>query len=68
MDHNSPFQHAENGMTRFPPNIEQIDVGRGINGVWLRVRRNETVLKFPLGNKDVEHLIVLLNGALPMEA
>ena len=57
-----PFKHAEKGMTRFPPNIEQIRVDRDVARVWLIVRRNDTELKFPLDEADVQHLVALLTG------
>ena len=54
------FEHAENGITRFPPNVEQITVKRESGRVWLVARRNETTLRFPLELADREHLIELL--------
>jgi hypothetical protein len=54
------FSHAEKGMTRFPPNVEQITVERESLCTWLVVRRNETTLKFPLTDTDCDHLAALL--------
>jgi hypothetical protein len=56
------FKHAETGMTRFPPNVEQIRVERESLRTWLIVRRNDTTLKFPLTEDDCEHLAALLKG------
>jgi hypothetical protein len=55
-----PFIHAEKGMTRFPPNVEQITVERESLCTWLIARRNETTLKFPLTDDDCNHLAALL--------
>jgi hypothetical protein len=57
------FMHAEKGMTRFPPNVEQIRVERESACTWLIVRRNEMTLKFPLTDDDCEHLAALLTGS-----
>ncbi|MBI1234772.1 MAG: hypothetical protein GC208_09750 [Alphaproteobacteria bacterium] len=57
------FQHADKGMTRFPPNVEQISVKRESSRVWLTMRRNDVELSFPLEDGDVEHLVALLQGA-----
>lgn len=54
------FSHAERGMTRFPPNVEQIAVERESLCTWLVVRRNETTMKFPLTDADCDHLAALL--------
>lgn len=58
------FSHANKGLARFPPNVEQITVNRESTGVkWLTVRRNEVELKFPLEPDDCRHLAsVLLAG------
>ena len=56
------FEHAESGMTRFPPNVEQIRVERESVCTWLIVRRNETTLKLPLTEGDCDHLAALLTG------
>ncbi len=62
----SPFQHAESGMSRFPPNVEQITVERDALRVWINVRRNETIIRLPLDSEDVAHLVRLLTcGASP---
>lgn len=58
-----PFQHAESGMTRFPPNVEKITVERDSLRVWLTVTRNETVIRLPLEAADVTHLLRLLSPA-----
>ncbi len=57
---NELFAHAENGMTRFPPNVEQILVERESLRTWLIVRRNDMKLKFPLTDDDCEYLAALL--------
>lgn len=57
------FCHAEVGLTRFPPNIEQISVEREATRIWLVVRRNDTVLRFPLRDEDCRHLATLLSQA-----
>jgi len=54
------FCHAEKGLTRFPPNVEQISVDREATRTWLVVRRNEVVLRFPLSDHDCDHLAMLL--------
>jgi hypothetical protein len=62
--HNFPsFDHGQVGLTRFPPNVEQITVKRENGLVWLIARRNETELKFPLNSGDCEHLISLLSSS-----
>ncbi len=58
------FSHAENGMTRFPPNVEQISVRRETTVTWLVVRRNDTELRFPLNESDRRHLAALILGDL----
>lgn len=59
-----PFNLADNGMTRFPPNVEQITVERGRGSVaWLTVRRNEETWRFSLKESEADHLIGLLRGA-----
>jgi hypothetical protein len=54
------FTHSEGGMTRFPPNVEQITVRRESAVTWLVVRRNDVRLEFPLSREDCEHLARLL--------
>jgi hypothetical protein len=54
------FSHTENGMTRFPPNIEQLKVKRESSLTWLIVRRNDLELKFPMNDDDCRHLAALL--------
>jgi len=55
------FKHADTGMTRFPPNVEQISVRRESNRVWwLVARRNDVELRFPLEQADRDHLVKLL--------
>src|SRR3979411_2564085 len=57
------FSHAENGMTRFPPNVEQISVEHESLRTWLIVRRNDISLRFPLCEADCRHLASLLDRA-----
>lgn len=59
----APFHHAELGMTRFPPNVEQIAVHHEGGWIWLTARRNDTELKFPLSPEDARHLARLLTDA-----
>jgi hypothetical protein len=59
------FSHAEKGMTRFPPNVEQISVEHESLRTWLIVRRNDVKLKFPLSESDCRHLAALLIGSHP---
>ena len=54
------FSHAENALTRFPPNVEQIRVQHDSTVTWLIVRRNEVELRFPLRREDSKHLAELL--------
>ena len=56
------FSHAETGLTRFPPNVEQITVERDRFCTWLVVRRNDTTLRLPLNEADCHHLALLLSG------
>lgn len=58
----TPFTHSELGLARFPPNVEQITVERENLRTWLIVRRNETILRFPLREEDRRHLVKLLSG------
>jgi len=58
------FSHADGGMTRFPPNVEQLSVVRESTVTWLVARRNNTELKFPLHEEDRRHLAALLLGDL----
>lgn len=62
------FSHAPAGMTRFPPNIEQIAVEREALATWLVVRRNDVTLKFPLQEADCRYLAGLLLGKGPIQA
>jgi hypothetical protein len=55
------FSHAAGGLSRFPPNVEQITIERDAMRTWLVVRRNETMLRFPLSEEDCRHLAMLLN-------
>jgi hypothetical protein len=57
------FSHADKGMTRFPPNVEQIVVERDPLKKWLVVRRNNIKLRFPLSEADCRHLAALLTNA-----
>ncbi len=59
----SIFHHAERGMTRFPPNVEQVKIESSENTIWLVTRRNETELRFPLSRADAMHLAKLLADA-----
>jgi hypothetical protein len=60
---NSPqFIHGENGLTRFPPNVEQIRVVHEANCSWLIARRNDVELKFPLSHEDCQKLASLLKN------
>jgi hypothetical protein len=47
-------------MTRFPPNVEQLSVDKQGNTVWLKARRNDVELRFPLSRDDAMHLAKLL--------
>jgi hypothetical protein len=58
------FHHAEKGMTRFPPNVEQLTIQRDSTVTWLVARRNDTELRFPLNEDDRRHLARLLLGDL----
>jgi hypothetical protein len=60
---NPSFAHSESGITRFPPNVEQITIGRESTRVWLITRRNDVELKFPLTRDDCHHLSALLSSA-----
>lgn len=55
-----PFTHARLGLTRFPPNVEQISVHDDGFVLWLTVRRNDVILKFPMHPADRRHLAALL--------
>lgn len=54
------FKHADQGLTRFPPNVEQISVECESVLTWLVTRRNDVILRFPLTERDCEHLAALL--------
>jgi hypothetical protein len=54
------FTHAAKGLSRFPPNVEQISIEREATRTWLVARRNEIVLRFPLSDEDCEHLARVL--------
>jgi hypothetical protein len=58
------FYHADSGMTRFPPNVEQLSIVRESTVVWLVARRNDLELRFPLDDGDRQHLARLLLGDL----
>jgi hypothetical protein len=58
------FSYADSGMTRFPPNIEQLTIQRDSAVTWLIARRNDTELRFPLNEDDRRHLARLLLGDL----
>jgi hypothetical protein len=60
----SDFSHAEGGMTRFPPNVEQLSVRRDSTVTWLIARRNDVELRFPLNEDDRRHLARLVLGDL----
>jgi hypothetical protein len=60
----SDFSHAESGMTRFPPNVEQLRVERDSATTWLVARRNDVELRFPLKEEDRRHLARLILGDL----
>lgn len=56
----SPFVRAERGMTRYPPNVEQLTVEGQGNTVWLVARRNDVTMRFPMTRDDAMHLAKLL--------
>lgn len=58
------FSLGESGLTRFPPNVEQLGVETGPTHVWLTARLNDVKLRFPLRPADVEHLCSLLRKAV----
>ncbi len=58
------FTHAEGGLTRFPPNVEQISIEREATRTWLVARRNDVVLRFPLRDEDCRYLAGLLTSDL----
>ena len=51
----SDFSHASSGMTRFPPNVEQLSIERESTVTWLIARRNDVELRFPLKEEDRRH-------------
>ncbi len=61
----SEFSHGTSGLTRFPPNVEQISVEHGPTHVWLIARRNDVALRFPLSEVDRRFLARLLLNDLP---
>jgi hypothetical protein len=61
------FSHAKTGMTRFPPNVEQISVEHESVCTWLVVRRNELTIRLPLSEADRHHLASLLIGEGPSQ-
>ena len=54
------FEHGDIGLTRFPPNVEQITVRCKSGTMWLVARRNDVELRFPLNVNDCRHLATLL--------
>jgi hypothetical protein len=56
------FEHGQIGLTRFPPNVEQLSVVRDVSVMWLVARRNDVELRFPLTEEDCVHLANLLIG------
>lgn len=54
------FSHGERGLTRFPPNVEQITVIHETTTTWLIARHNDVELRFPLSVEDCRHLTSLL--------
>jgi len=58
------FSIAAKGLTRFPPNVEQITVEYETTRVWLVARRNDVVLRFPLSDEACGHLAALLTRNL----
>jgi hypothetical protein len=54
------FVLASEGLTRFPPNIEQISVEHEKIRSRLIVRRNEITMRFPLSESACQHLASLL--------
>jgi hypothetical protein len=54
------FSPAKKGLTRFPPNVEQISVEHEATRTWLVARRNDVVLRFPLTDENCRHLADLL--------
>jgi hypothetical protein len=59
------FRHAETGLTRFPPNVEQLSVEHESTRTRLVARRNDVVLRFPLQEGDCRHLAALLLRPVP---
>src|ERR1700730_9249085 len=64
----SEFSHSECGMTRFPPNVEQIHVEHASTTTWLVVRRNDAEFRFPLSEGDRRSLYHQLLGGLSADA
>lgn len=58
-----PYTHAECGMTRNPPNVEQISVRVEGETAYLRLRRNDVEMSLPLKGADCRHLCGLLEDA-----
>lgn len=61
-DSSFDFTQSNAGLTRFPPNVEQITVEHESVRTWLVVRRNDVTLRFPLSESDCRHLATLLMG------
>lgn len=49
------FSRAEEGMTRFPPNVEQVSVGHDSNRTWPITGCNDVELQFPESEGDCRH-------------
>ena len=56
-----PWNLADRGMTRFPPNVESLSVEWSGDTAILAARRNDTVLRFPLDVETRLHLVRLLS-------
>ncbi|WP_292223927.1 hypothetical protein [Brevundimonas sp.] len=57
----SPFHHSQSGMTRYPPNVEQLTVEKQGSFWILTARRNDVTLRFPLDETDRTKLAALLS-------
>jgi hypothetical protein len=64
------FSHVSNGMTRFPPNVEQLRVEFEPSATGLVARRNDIELRFPLNEGDRRHLarLLLAHRIAPLDA